>query len=101
MINTLRFEIRIGIVAACIPTLRPGYKWLRDKISSARSSQEHRKLSDEIQLKAINEAFSAQGPERPETAKYGNSVSIDVERGHQESLEDRIRKFSTVAVHYT
>ena len=96
-----RFEIRIGIVAACVPTLRPGYRWLVDKISYIRSTHEHRKLSDEIQLQATGQAISACGHGRPEDPRLGYNVSIDVERGHLESPEDRIRKFSTVAIHYT
>ena len=30
------WEILFGVVAACIPTLRPGYKWLLEKLQSHR-----------------------------------------------------------------
>ena len=30
------FEVQIGIIAACIPTLRPLYKWLKERVSGER-----------------------------------------------------------------
>ncbi|KAL8775494.1 MAG: hypothetical protein Q9194_003713 [Teloschistes cf. exilis] len=33
------FEVQLGIIAACIPALRPGYTWTRTKISSYISSR--------------------------------------------------------------
>ncbi|KAL8668085.1 MAG: hypothetical protein Q9202_000063 [Teloschistes flavicans] len=33
------FEVQLGIIAACIPALRPGYTWTRSKISSYISSR--------------------------------------------------------------
>ena len=95
------FEIRIGIVAACIPTLRPGYKWLTERFTSVRSSKENYKLSDEVRLKPAVDSFSAKSTERQESMNFGNEVSVDVELGHRESPEDRIRKFSTIAVNYS
>ncbi|KAL8868323.1 MAG: hypothetical protein Q9174_005068 [Haloplaca sp. 1 TL-2023] len=35
------FEVQLGIVAGCIPTLRPGYKWVRTKIRTYVSSHIH------------------------------------------------------------
>ncbi|KAL8782218.1 MAG: hypothetical protein Q9213_005584 [Squamulea squamosa] len=37
------FEVQLGIIAACIPALRPGYKWMQTKIQTYISS--HTKLS--------------------------------------------------------
>ena len=31
------FEVQLGIIAASIPALRPGYKWLTSKVVSLRS----------------------------------------------------------------
>lgn len=33
------FEVQLGIIAACIPALRPGYKWTQAKIHSYISSR--------------------------------------------------------------
>ena len=30
------FEVTIGIIAACIPALRPGYKWFLDRLARTR-----------------------------------------------------------------
>ena len=95
-----RFEIRVGIVAACIPTLRPGFKWLTEKLSSGSTTKEHYKLSDEVRLKAVGDTFSEDSIKRQDSPRFGNNVSVDVEQGHMESPEDRIRKFSTVDVDY-
>ena len=40
------FEVQIGIIAACIPTLPIGYKWLVGKASTIRSS--HRSNSEAV-----------------------------------------------------
>ena len=41
------FEVHIGIIAACIPTLRPGYKWLIQRLSPSRkTSSVHLPLAD-------------------------------------------------------
>lgn len=42
-----RFEVHIGIIAACIPALRPGYKWLRQRLHRSRkASSDHLPLAD-------------------------------------------------------
>ncbi len=44
------FEVQLGIIAACIPALRPGYKWSRTKIRtyiSSNSKSSHRYFSKE------------------------------------------------------
>ena len=43
------FEQSFGIVAACIPPLRPGYIWLRSKLRVAkRSTTDHLPLTDRL-----------------------------------------------------
>lgn len=40
------FEVNLGIVAACIPTLRPGYLWTRSRLfSSKKTSSIHLPLA--------------------------------------------------------
>lgn len=42
-----RFEVHVGIITACIPALRPGYKWLRQRLHSSRAaSSQHLPLAD-------------------------------------------------------
>ena len=95
------FEIRIGIVAACIPTLRPGYRWLKQGVRSMRSSKKHYKLSDKVRLKPVGEAFPADSVKRQKSTKFGHEVSFDLESGQTDTPEDHIRKSSTVAVDYS
>ena len=37
-LNKVSFEVQFGIMAACVPTLPPGYKWLRKRMKSRLSS---------------------------------------------------------------
>ena len=43
----LRFEVQMGIIAACVPTLHHGWKWLRRRFGQRKP---HDKLTDEVQL---------------------------------------------------
>ena len=45
------FEVQMGIIAACAPTLRPGWKWLRNKMKRNSSHKGHALLMDEVQLR--------------------------------------------------
>ena len=46
------FEVQMGIIAACAPTLRPGWKWLRENTTKEHSSHKgHALLTDEIHLR--------------------------------------------------
>ena len=40
----------MGIIAACAPTLRPGWRWLYYKIKGRSSGKSHTLLTDEVQL---------------------------------------------------
>ena len=35
---SFRFEIQLGIIAACAPALRPGWKWLGDRANGRKTS---------------------------------------------------------------
>ena len=41
----------MGIIAACAPTLRPGWKWLSDRMKEHSPHKGHRLLTDEVQLR--------------------------------------------------
>ncbi len=41
----------MGIIAACAPTLRPGWKWLLVRMKGRGSHQGHARLVDEVQLR--------------------------------------------------
>lgn len=41
----------MGIIAACAPTLRPGWKWLQDRMKENGSRKGHRLLTDEVHLR--------------------------------------------------
>ena len=46
------FEVQMGIIAACAPTLRPGWKWLRETTTKGHSSHKgHALLTDEVHLR--------------------------------------------------
>ena len=41
----------MGIIAACAPTLRPGWRWVLDKMKGSTAHKGHTKLTDEVQLR--------------------------------------------------
>ena len=41
----------MGIIAACAPTLRPGWKWLLKKMEGHSSHKGHTMLPDEVHLR--------------------------------------------------
>ena len=45
------FEVQIGIIAACVPTLRHGWKWLYRKMAQRSSRSGHSQLTDEVHLR--------------------------------------------------
>ncbi|KAL8714034.1 MAG: hypothetical protein Q9220_002180 [cf. Caloplaca sp. 1 TL-2023] len=57
------FEVQLGIIAACVPALRPGYKWTQTKLRSYISSHtpfSHTRFSKEQpQAQHIEEAKTA------------------------------------------
>lgn len=73
----IRFEVEIGIIAASIPALRPGYKWLNDKRKSYYYSHSRTRLTDEVRLRPMDDKVAYS------TKAQGNSVgfesSIDIE----------------------
>ena len=52
------FEVQIGIVAACIPAMRPGYRWAVD-VKNRYSSKGHTELTDEVQLRPLDRGTPA------------------------------------------
>ena len=41
----------MGIIAACAPTLRPGWRWLLEKMEGRGSHKGHTMLTDEVHLR--------------------------------------------------
>lgn len=69
--NVIRFEVEIGIIAACIPAMRPGYKWLDDKRKGYYFSKSRTQLTDEVRLK------SASGAPAYSSKAQGNSEAFE------------------------
>ncbi|KAL2053771.1 hypothetical protein ABVK25_006076 [Lepraria finkii] len=42
------FEVQMGIIAACAPTLRPGWRWLYYKLKGRNAGKGHTLLTDEV-----------------------------------------------------
>ena len=59
---SFRFEVNIGIIAACTPALRPGYKLLRERMQGYFRSKSHAQLGDEVHLQPIPAAFGKDAP---------------------------------------
>lgn len=77
------FEVQIGIVAACVPTLRPGYKWLVE-IKDRYSSKGHTELTDEVRLRPLDRGTPAYTVDA-RTSGEGLDSMIDLENGESMS----------------
>lgn len=53
--NEHRFEVSIGIMAACAPALLPGYRWLVEKLRARRVPKGHEQLTDEVRLRPLGD----------------------------------------------
>lgn len=96
---TLRFEVEIGIIAACAPAIRPGYVWLYPKIASSfKSSKGPSKLSDEVRLKQFKAEPIVHQEQGYSWATAGNDVSDDAEWGAPVLPYDQIRKTTNVDI---
>lgn len=74
-----RFEIQIGIIAACTPALHPGYRWLRDKTKAHLSATSGREqLTDEVRLRSFGEG-RGKGEGFPEQARWVGKYEGDLE----------------------
>ena len=74
------FEVQLGIIAACTPAMRPGYKWVKDKIKGYHTSKGHTQLTDEIRLRPVDNAMTSSTTKVQPT--YGDrSHAIDEEYG--------------------
>lgn len=85
------FEIQIGIMAACAPALRPGYKWLHSRIKTIVTSRGQHKLTDEVPLNSVERKLPY-NREKRSSGSFGNETSI--ERGWAPPVvpADKIRK---------
>lgn len=68
----------MGIIAACAPTLRPGWKWLLDKMKGHGSHKGHTVLPDEVHLRPFGGGVPT--TISTVTSKYNNHLS-DLEYG--------------------
>lgn len=51
LIRSGSFEVQMGIIASCAPTLRPGWRWLYDRMKGHSPHKGHALLTDEVQLR--------------------------------------------------
>lgn len=73
----------MGIIAACTPTLRPGWRWLYDKIKRYNTRKGHTLLTDEIYLRPYGGGVLASGA--MVNSKNSNRTT-DLEPGHSSRL---------------
>ena len=65
----------MGIIAACAPTLRPGWRWLYYKLKGRNAGKGHTLLTDEVQLRPY-------GGRVPTVTSKNSNRTMDLESGH-------------------
>jgi len=81
-------EVNIGIAAACIPTLLPLYRLLRDKYIATHHTFKLNIASSHkpsFRLRKAKNSFS--NPHRPEWWHVDPQASIEIERQGQDAIE--------------
>ena len=82
----------MGIIAACAPTLRPGWKWLHEKwVKGHTSHKGHARLTDEVHLRPYGGGaptsvamISSKGESlQPPLPLIQKTTRVDVEVGEQ------------------
>ena len=77
------FEVQVGIIAACIPALRPGYKWLVD-VKNRYSFKGHSRLTDEVRLRPLERGIPTYTANARKSSD-GLDSSMDLENGNLDS----------------
>ena len=88
-LTSTSFEVKIGIAAACLPTLRPGYKRVRSYLSRSQRG------SDDQPLKEMSRSKSSKNVSVPVNAYVvdtGRSRLIDPQSGRQDPQGSGILK---------
>lgn len=91
-LNNLSFEVQLGIIAACIPTLAAGYKWLRKRLQLRQSSS-----TAHLPL-ARDPGFEPSKPRKAHHADRDISNALKSETESARALPNQIRRTITVDV---
>lgn len=88
----------IGFVAACIPAIRPGYKWFRRTVTTKKSSSENDlPLNDKLGMQPPNDVKLAR-PTSVYSAYIGADFPMDSKSMHRIPHDSRILKTTRVDV---
>ena len=68
------FEVNVGIVTACIPTLRPGYRWISERLGAMKKTQDRLPLAEV----PLNGAFDSDTKVAKPLNSYAGGVSPTV-----------------------
>lgn len=91
-LNNLSFEVQLGIMAACIPTLPAGYKWLRKQLRLRQSSST-------ANLRLVeNPGFEPSKPPKAHRADRDISNALKSEMESARAVPNGIRRTITVDV---
>ncbi|KAL8961378.1 MAG: hypothetical protein Q9193_002057 [Seirophora villosa] len=85
-------EIQIGIMAACAPALRPGYRRLVKKIKAKRASRGQTKIPDEVRLRSVERKLPESFEQRRSSRTFGNTISVGTSWDPPTSATDYIKK---------
>lgn len=93
------FEVQLGIIAACIPSLRPGYKWFVGRVTTLRTSTAGwTALTGRSRTKQAGSGNSRSTPKAIVAKGSGNSTLVGTAQVELPQYCQQIRKTTDVDV---
>lgn len=93
------FEVQLGIIAACVPALRPGYKWFVGKVITLRTSTAGwTALTGRSRSKQADSANNRSVPKEIVSKGSGNSTLVGTADVELPRYCQQIRKMTDVDV---
>ena len=94
------FEVNVGIITACIPTLRPGYGWMFKRLRAMKKARDHLPLAEIPLTSPFDSDTKVARPSNPYTGGVSPTVLTYVWNNDVRAPDGRIKKTTQVDVEH-